>query len=150
MPTIEESVIIARPPQEVFDFVSTPANTAVWDSSVVASEQQGDGPFAEGTRTRGTSKIMGRRFDWTVEATEYDPPNRVTNTSVEGPMSFVVTSSVEAVDGGSRYTYRIDAASGLGGVFGRMADPFIQRAQARTVRANLETLAELLAEHPAG
>lgn len=148
MPTIEESVFIARPPQEVFDFITTPANISVWDSSVVASVQLGDEPFGVGTRTRGTSKIMGRRFDWTVEATEYEPPARLTSTSVEGRMKFTVTNTVEAVDGGSRFTYRIDAESGLGGVFGRMADPFIQKAQARTVRANMESLAELLVEHP--
>lgn len=150
MPTIEESVIIARPPEDVFDFISNSANVAVWDSSIASAEQIGDGPFGVGTRTRGTSKIMGRHFDWTVEATEYEPPTRLVSTSVEGRMTFTVTNIVEAVDGGSRFTYRIDAESGLGGVFGRMADPFIQKAQARTVRANMESLAELLVEHPEG
>jgi len=29
-----------------------------------------------------------------------------------------------------------------------LADRLVEKAQARTVRANLETLAELLAEHP--
>ena len=32
-------------------------------------------------------------------------------------------------------------------VLGRLADPFIEKGQSRTVRANLETLAELLADH---
>jgi hypothetical protein len=35
-------------------------------------------------------------------------------------------------------------------VFGKLADPFVQKAHTRTVRANLETLADLLAEHPDG
>ena len=39
MPVVEESVVIARPPQEVFDFVSKFQNVAVFDSSVTASEQ---------------------------------------------------------------------------------------------------------------
>ncbi|AMB58275.1 SRPBCC family protein [Microterricola viridarii] len=150
MPTIEESVFIARPPQEVFDFVATPANNTVWDSSIVASEQEGDGPLAVGTRTRGASKIMGRHFEWTTEVTAFEPPTEFSLHSVEGRMKFVVTSTFAPADGGTRFTYRIDAESGLGGVFGKMADPLIQRAQARTVRANLESLAELLVEHPAG
>ncbi len=149
MPTIEESVFIARPPQEVFDFIATPANNVVWDSSIVASEQQGDGPVGVGTRTRGASKILGRHFEWTTEVTQMEPPRLFTLRSVEGTMTFVVTSSFESADGGTRFTYRIDADSGLGGVFGKMADPLIQRAQARTVRANLESLAEMLVEHPA-
>ena len=37
----------------------------------------------------------------------------------------------------------------LGDIFGKLADPIVERAQGRTVRANLETLADLLAEHPA-
>lgn len=101
-----------------------------------------------GVRSSGTSKIMGRSFDWTTEVTEFEAPRRVVNRSVEGKLSFTITNSFEAVEGGTRFTYRIDAASGLGGVFGRLADPFVQRAQARSVRANLESLAELLTEHP--
>ncbi|MHA7292186.1 hypothetical protein ACX80V_21510 [Arthrobacter sp. MDT3-24] len=56
-------------------------------------------------------------------------------------------ASREPVDGGTHLTYRLEAESGLGGVFGKMADSVIQRARARTVRANLETLAELLENH---
>ncbi|MEO6310423.1 MAG: SRPBCC family protein, partial [Leifsonia sp.] len=96
----------------------------------------------------GTSKIMGRHFDWTVTVDDYDPPRRYHSHSVGGTMEFSVTNLLEAAEGGTMLTYRVDAASGLGGVFGRLADPFVARAQARTVRANLETLAELLAEHP--
>ena len=65
-----------------------------------------------------------------------------------GKITFTATNVFEASPGGTKFTYRIDAASGLGGVFGRLADPLIVRAQARTVRANLETLAELLVDHP--
>ena len=80
MPVVEESVVIARPPQEVFDFVSKFQNVAVFDSSVTSSEQVGDGPLGVGTRGRGTSKVMGRQFDWTVEVTEFDPPRRFAHT----------------------------------------------------------------------
>ena len=90
------------------------------------------------------SAILGRRFEWTTELTEFDRPRRSSSRSVEGKLQFTVTILLEPADGGTRFTYRVDAASGLGGVFGRLADPFVERAQARTVRANLETLAELL------
>lgn len=147
MPVIEESVFIARPPQEVFDFLAAPENIPVWDSSVVKAEPEGSGPVGPGSRARGTSKIVGRRFDWTIEVTEFDPPGRLTQKAVEGKLDFTVTSILEAAEGGTKYTYRVDAASGLGGIFGKLADPFIEMAQTRTVRANLETLADYLA-HP--
>lgn len=150
MPVVEESVFIARPPQQVFDFITDPAKIPVWDASIVAAEQIGSGPVGLGTRVRGTSKVMGRHFDWVTEQTVLEPPTRSVFRSVEGPLTFTVTITLEPAEGGARLTYRIDADPGLGGVFGRLADPFIEKAQARTVRANLDTLAELLAEHPEG
>ena len=146
MPVVEESVFIARPPEEVFDYLVEADNLPVWDSSIVHAEQVDADPVGVGTKWRGTSKILGRRFDWTTEVTEFERPRRTSSHSVEGKLQFSVTTLLEPVEGGTRYTYRVEAASGLGGVFGRLADPIVERAQARTVRANLETLAELLAK----
>ena len=150
MAVIEESVYIARPGQEVFDFLTKTSNIPVWDSSVVQAEQMGDGPVEVGTRFKGTSKIMGRRFDWVTENTHFEPPTKTVIRSVEGKLDFTISNTLEPQGDGTRLTYRIDAASGLGGVFGKLADPFVQKAHTRTVRANLETLADLLAEHPDG
>jgi carbon monoxide dehydrogenase subunit G len=148
MPVVEETVYIARPPQEVFNFLSESENIPVWDSSVVHAEKIGTGPVGLGTRSRGSSKIVGRKFDWTTEVTEFQPSSRFVSKSVEGKMDFTVSTALVPEGDGTRLTYRIDAASGLGGVFGKLADRFVEKAQARTVRANLETLAELLTEHP--
>lgn len=148
MPVVEESVIIARPAQEVFDFLAKYENIPVYDSAVTSAEQVGEGPVAAGTRGRGTTKIMGRSFDWTTEVTEFDPPRRLVSRSVDGKLDFTVALSLEPADGGTRLTQRVEAGSGLGGVFGKLADSLVERAYGRTVRANLETLAELLAEHP--
>ena len=148
MPVFEDSVFIACPLQEVFDFMVESENLAAWDSSVVKAEKVGTGPVGLGTRTRGTSKIMGKQLDWATEATEFEPPTRITYNSVAGQIHFVVTNVLEPVEGGTRLTYRVDTGSGLGGVFGRLAEPFIEIAQAKTLRANLETLAGLLLKSP--
>jgi len=148
MPVVEENVVIARPPQEVFDFLSKFENIAVYDSSVMSSGQVGDGPLGVGSRGKGTSKVMGRQFDWVVEISEFDPPRRMVSRSVEGKLDFTITFTLEPSDGGTRVTQRIEAGSGLGGIFGKLADSMVERAQGRTVRANLETLAEWLTEHP--
>jgi uncharacterized membrane protein len=148
MPVFEDSIFIACPLQEVFDFMVESENLAMWDSSVVRAEKIGTGPVGLGTRTRGTSKIMGKHIDWATEATEFAPPTRITYTSVEGLIHFVVTNVLEPVEGGTRLTYRVDTGSGLGGVFGQLAEPFIEIAQTKTLRANLETLAGLLVKSP--
>ncbi len=146
MPVIEDSIFIAQPPDVVFEYVSKPENLPEWDSSIVQAEQVGTGPVEVGSRARGMSKILGRRFEWTTEVVELDPPRRASFRSVEGKLNFSVTNVLEPVDGGTRYTYRVEAESGLGGIFGRLAEPIVERAQGRTVRANLETLADVLGQ----
>jgi uncharacterized protein YndB with AHSA1/START domain len=146
MPTVEESVLIPRPPQEVFDYVSAAENLPVWDSSILKAQQADSGPLRVGTRWRGVSKVLGRRFKWTTELVELEPPTRTVSRSVEGKLSFTVTNTFQPEAGGTRFTYKVDAESGLGGVFGRVGDPIVEKAQRRTVRANLDTLAELLAD----
>lgn len=74
MPLVEESVVIARPPQEVFEFLAKFENLSVYDAFVTASGQVGDGPSGLGTRGWGTTRFMGQQSDWTVEYTEFEPP----------------------------------------------------------------------------
>jgi carbon monoxide dehydrogenase subunit G len=146
MAVIEENVFIARPPQEVFDYLIRTENIPVWDSSVIQAEQVGDGPVGVGTRSTGTSKIMGRHFDWVTENIHFDPPRKSVIQSVEGDFKFTIANILEPQGDGTLLTYRIEADSGLGGLFGKLADTFVQKAHTRTVRANLDTLADLLAE----
>ena len=79
---------------------------------------------------------MGKHLEWATEMTEFQPPTRITYTSVEGQISFAVTNVLEPVAGGTRLTYRVDTGSGLRGAFARLAEPFIAIAQTRTLRAN--------------
>lgn len=145
MPVVEESVFIARSPEDVFDYVTTAQNLPVWDSSVMEAEQVDPGPVQVGTRWRGASKILGRRFEWTTEVTELQPPTQVVSRAVEGKLHFTVTNTMQPENAGTLFTFRVEADSGLGGVFGRLTDPIVEKAQSRTVRANLDTLADLLA-----
>jgi hypothetical protein len=110
------------------------------------TEQISPGPVQVGTRWRGASKIVGRRFNWTTEIVELERPARTRSRAVEGKLHFEVTNTFEGQDCGTRYTYQVEADPGLGGVFGRLADPLVEKVQRRTVRANLDTLAELLTQ----
>jgi uncharacterized protein YndB with AHSA1/START domain len=147
MAVVDESIFIPRSPQEVFDYTSRPEHFPTWDASIIEAEQVTEGERGVGTRVRGTSKILGRRFPWVAEYVEFTPPSRLVSRSVEGPMHFTITQKVEPEERGSRFTWHVDADAGLGGIFGKLADPLVERAQARTVRNNLETLAEVLTEH---
>jgi carbon monoxide dehydrogenase subunit G len=145
MPVVEHEVVIAASPEVVFDHLSDPGYAGRWDLSIESAEQVEPGPLHVGAHWRGTSRVLGRRFTWTAVTTELERPTRMSSTSVEGPIGFTVSYDLRAEAGGTRLRYRMEAASGLGGLFGRFADPVVQRAQSRTARANLQRLAEQLA-----
>jgi uncharacterized membrane protein len=149
MPVVEECVVIPCGAEELFAYLVKAENLPVWDSSIIECSLVGSGPVAVGTRYRGASKIMGRRFDWTTEVIDFEPAVRTTSRSVEGALTFTVSSALTAVHGGTRLTYRIEADSGLGGAFGRVMEPIVQKAQAKVVRANLDNLATLIKQQAA-
>ena len=144
MPVVEQSVVISRPASEVWDFITTPENWPTWESSIVECDQVTDNPIGVGTRWHGVTRILGKRFDWMTEFTEYQPAKVGTSKSVEGKFGFTATTKLEEVDGGTLFTYRVDSESGLGGVFGKLADPLVTKAYSRMMRASLDNLADLL------
>ena len=149
MPVIDETVVIARPAEEVFDFLALAEYLPRWDSSVLECVQVGSGPVTVGTRYRGASRIVGRRIEWTTEVTEFVPGVRMTSRSVEGPLTFTVSYEVSSCPAGTTLRYRLAAESGLGGAFGRALEPIVERAQTKVVRMNLDKLASLLEQRAA-
>lgn len=149
MPVIDETVVIARPPGEVFDFLMLAENLPRWDSSMLECAQVGGGAVTVGTRYRGASKILGRRIEWITEVVELVPGVRAASRSVAGPLTFTVSYEVSASPAGTTVRYRLAAESGLDGAFGRAMEPIVQRAQTKVVQANLGTLASLLEQRAA-
>ena len=144
MPTVEESVDIDRSPEDVWAFLANTDNIPAFESQITHIEQVTEGDVGVGTRWKGGTNVLGRKFEWTTEMVEFEPPTRSRTKSVEGKLPFEITYRLSPSGSGTLFTYRIDAESGLGGVFGKLGDPLVERAQARTVRTNLANLKELL------
>jgi uncharacterized membrane protein len=141
---IDQSVVIARPAAEVFDFLVHAENLPRWDSSMLECVQIGSGPVGVGTRYRGASKILGRRIEWTTEVIDLVAGVRAESKAIEGTLRFTVSYEVSETPDGTSLRYRIVADSGLGGAFGRAMEPIVQKAQTKIVKANLDTLVGLL------
>jgi uncharacterized membrane protein len=149
MPMIDESVVIARPAAEVLEFLVRAENLPRWDASILECVQLDAAPVTVGTRYQGTSKILGRRIEWTTEVTDFVPGERSASKSIGGPLAFTVSYDLSAAPQGTSLRYRLAADSGLGGAFGRAMEPIIEKAQAKVVRANLTTLGHLLEQRAA-
>ncbi len=60
------SVTINRPQQDVFDYVSDPANDAHWQGSTESSEWASQGPPGVGSTQDSVIKFLGRKIESTA------------------------------------------------------------------------------------
>jgi len=141
---VEESILIDRPPEEVFGFLSVRTNDPVWMASVTESEWLDPAaPMGVGRRGRMVMQAMGRR-EFLDEVTEYEPGRRIAHRSVAGPMVIHTACLAEPVGSGCRATVLYEPERLPGGVVGRLTAPLTARILRRTFRADLARLKELL------
>lgn len=142
MQIVDESIVINRSPQDVWDFLRMAENQLLWQSSLIEFDADSDEPKV-GERSRGVTKTAGRKFAWTTEVTQVDPGKTVAFRSVESPFPLEFRQSFEDVDGGCRFRIHGETP-GTGGFFGRIGDSVAAKMYARGVRSDLENLKALL------
>lgn len=81
MTRIEGSIVINRPPEDVFDFVADEHNEPRFNPGMVRVEKLTPGPVGAGTRWRTTLESRGHPITMDVEVTEYARPCRLGTTS---------------------------------------------------------------------
>jgi uncharacterized protein YndB with AHSA1/START domain len=84
---ITDEFSVAAPPSEVFAFMVDPQNLAKWQTIKTAVTPLTDGPPRRGYRIRESSRIGPRRWEQTVEFTEFEPGHAFAVRVVEGPPS---------------------------------------------------------------
>src|ERR671931_2018041 len=103
---IQQTFTVAAPPEQVFDYMTDPANLPRWQSTKTSVEQLTDGPPRLGTRVRERTKPPGgQEFEQVVEFTEFDRPRRVHVHIVEGPYPVDGTWSFEPEGAGTRVRF---------------------------------------------
>jgi len=138
----ESSIFINRPVQEVFDFVTNPANNAKWQSGTESAEWTSDGPPGVGSTIKVVAKLLGRKVEVVAEITGWDPPHLSSSKSVGGPIPFEGTSKFEAQGDGTLLTQTGQAE--FGGFF-KLAEGLVGKQlekQGESERAALKLLLE--------
>lgn len=142
MPTIVESIVIARPRQEVWDLCMNVENTPRWNPLFIEQELVDADRIEVGTQIRSVARIAGRRVVAIAEMTELDPPYRSTLRS-DRPIPVVGSYVFEEVAEGTHFTWQMIAEPGLGGAFGVLADGLVIRIARWQLRRGLRRLREL-------
>jgi uncharacterized membrane protein len=141
---VEESIIIGRPPEDVFGFLSARTNDPVWMASVTESEWLDPAePIGVGRRGQIVMKAMGRR-EFLDEVTEYEPGRRIAHRMVSGPMQMLTACIAEPAGNGCRATVLYEPERLPGGVVGRMTSPLTAKIVRRNFRADLARLKDIL------
>lgn len=144
MTLVVSDVVIARPPAEVFPYVTDPSRFGEWQSGVVAGHVEGDGPPGVGSRCVTTRRIGGANRTTTAEITQLSPPRAWAVHGIDGPIRADVNVTVDPVSGGaaSHVTIKVDFH---GHGIGKMLVPMVVRqARAENPRScqNLKTRLE--------
>ena len=113
--TFEKRIFIDRTSQEVFDFVSDPANDNKWKNTAGSSEWTSEGPPGVGSTIRSVDKFLGRKMESTFEITAWDPPNRYGQKVVSGSVPFEYTIKFDSMESGTQLT--VSGAAEPGGFF---------------------------------
>jgi uncharacterized membrane protein len=144
---VEESILIHRPPQDVFAYLAVRSNDALWMASVIESAwldaETADRaePISIGRRGRMVLKVPGRRAAFIDEVTEYEPGRRIAHRTVEGPIPLRTACLCDPVgDGGCRTTVIGEVNPVPGGILGRLAAPLLTRIIRRGFQADLTRL----------
>ncbi len=95
MTRIEGSIVINRPPEDVFDFVADEHNEPRYNPGMVHVEKLTPEPVGVGTRWRTTLETRGHPIRMDVEVTEHARPTRLGTRS---------TLSTAEITGGLTFT----------------------------------------------
>jgi uncharacterized protein YndB with AHSA1/START domain len=108
MAPIVSSVEIARPPEEVFSYVTDPSRMAEWQESVVSARLEGAGPPAVGSKAITNRRVGRRERAMTMEMTNLSPPRSWAARGIDGPIRGIVNGTVEPLDDGARSRVTIE------------------------------------------
>jgi carbon monoxide dehydrogenase subunit G len=143
MVTHETSIFINCPSQEVWDFISNPANNSQWSSSNESAEWTSEGPPGVGSTQRDVSKVLGRRIESTSEITAWNPPKEFCQKSTSGPFPWESTWKLEPKEDGTQITVHTRAE--VGGFF-KIAEGLVVKQLVKLVETNIQALKPLLEE----
>jgi carbon monoxide dehydrogenase subunit G len=138
--TFDNTVLIARPIEDVFGFLSDLENIPKWNYAIVETRKISEGPIGVRTTYRQVRSVPSRSEE-RLEITTYEPPRQLEIQGQLGPFASRLVYALAATPEGTRVTNTVEVE--LGGpvrLLGRVAVSRVREA----VAANLEKLKDLL------
>jgi len=137
----ELTVDIARPPDEVFAYLTDVSNLPAWQAGVRSAQIVGGGEPGAGARIAESRHLLGREFHTTLEIADYEPPRLFALRALDGPVPFSVRHELEPTESGTRLRV---TGEGDHGLLPGFAAGMVARRVQKQFRTDFERLKHLL------
>jgi uncharacterized membrane protein len=141
MISVQVSIVIHRPLEEVFAFLSDLENNLKWRSGMIAARKISEGPIGLGTTYRMINNFFGRQVEGEAVVTEYEL-NRKYATMNKSGLPIETQRMFEPVEGGTRVTFAVKAEP-LGGFF-KIAEPLVASIGKRRLEADARMAKDII------
>ena len=137
---VEKSVLINKPVEEVFNFITAEGNYTKWQAGVeeVIDDVSRNTVGSQFTEVR---KFMGQEMRTTLEVTDFKPNEKWSAKVVKGPVPYEVTVTFETSNGGTKYTTRVE---GEPKGFFKIAENMVAGQLEKSLAEDAQTLKEML------
>jgi uncharacterized protein YndB with AHSA1/START domain len=136
------SIVIHRPVERVFAFMSQPKNRLRYDPKLLDVRQTPEGPLRLGTQIVEVRSMMGRRGEMVTEVSELEPNQKIGyRTLQKDPMSAIGAYQFQSVAEGTRLT--LNFALNPRGIL-KFITPFLAGGLKRDIAAGLENIKTVL------
>jgi carbon monoxide dehydrogenase subunit G len=130
----ELSVEIARPPEEVYDYLTDVSNLPAWQSGVRSARREGD-------RIVESRHLLGRELTTTLEIVEEERPRVFELRALDSPVPFTVRHELAPSGQGTRLAV---TGEGDAGMLPGFAAGIMARRAEKQFRKDFERLKRLL------
>jgi uncharacterized protein YndB with AHSA1/START domain len=140
MITVEKSILINKPIKDVFTYVTTEGNYKKYQSGVTEVIEHGPRNTVGSSFTE-VRKFMGQEMRTTLEVTAFEPNVKWAGKVIKGPVSYEVTITYEASNGGTMYTTRL---VGETKGFFKIAEGMVVSQLEKSIAEDLQRLKDLV------
>jgi uncharacterized membrane protein len=144
MTTFQNSILINRPLEEVFGFLSNAENDPQWRSGAVEVRRTSEGPVGVDSTWSSVGHLLGQRIEYEMECTEYEANWKYSVKSQSGSFPFESRATFELVAGATGIN--LEAVADLGGLFS-LAEPLLTHLVKRQFQADLANLKDIMEAH---
>ena len=141
MMTVEKSIVVNKPVGEVFAAVTAKDFYQKFQAGVTEVILGKGPPNTVGSTFTEVRRFMGQDMRTELEVTAFEPNAKWAAKVIKGPVPYEVTTTLEAADGGTKYTTTV---VGEPTGFFKIAEGLVASQLEKTLAADLQTLKDLI------